>query len=193
MGRKDLTETRREQILDAFERCIIEFGLIGTTLTKVAERAQINRGQIHQYIGDRNALFAALVERLIVSYKAEFSNYLDANMDKPCQDTIVEYLFEEWGRVDADDDLIIDAIMAESAHNLQLHRTILDAYTILEAVLADMLHNSFPSTPIEGCQDVAYALMSMAYGNSTMLWLGFERSRLIGVRSLARTLIKTLE
>ena len=76
MGRKDLSDVRRNQILDAFELCIIESGLFGATLTTVAEKAKINRGQIHQYIGDRNALLSALVERLIKSYRAGFFKLL---------------------------------------------------------------------------------------------------------------------
>ena len=193
MGRKDLSDERRNQILDAFELCIIESGLFGATLTTVAEKAKINRGQIHQYIGDRNALLSALVERLIESCRAEFSNYLEIFREKPNLDIILEYFFDEWGEVDSYDDLIIDALVAESAHNSHLQKLVLGAYSILENELKKILQELHPNTSLDRCQNVAYAIMSMAYGNSTMMWLGFDRARLPEIRSLAKSLVKTLE
>lgn len=193
MGRKDLTETRRNQILDAFEKCIVEFGMSGATLTKVAEAAQINRGMIHHYIGDRNDLIFALVERLIESYREDFSKYLGAFREKPNLDTILEYFFDEWGRVDSNDDVIIDALVAESAQNSNLQKLVFEAYSILKNEIAEVLHELHPIASLEHCQNVAYAIMSMAYGNSSMIWLGFDRTRLPEIRSLAKTLVKTLE
>ena len=193
MGRKDLSKVRRNQILDAFELCIIESGLFGTTLTTVAEKAKINRGQIHQYIGDRDALLSALVERLIEGYREGFAAYLEAYANSPNSDSIVEYFFDEWGRADSNDDVIIDALMAESAHNPHLRKLVLDAYSMLEDELAVSLHNLYPNTPMGRCQNVAYAIMSMAYGSSTMIWLGFDRNRLAAVQSSAYALLQTLE
>jgi AcrR family transcriptional regulator len=193
MGRKNLSVVRRNQILDAFELCIIESGLFGTTLTTVAEKAKINRGQIHQYIGNRDALLSALVERLIKSYREDFSNYLEAFREKPNLDTILEYFFAEWGRVDSNDDVIMDALVAESAHNSHLQKLVFGAYSIMENELATVLHELYPEESLNRCQNVAYVIMSMAYGNSTMMWLGFDRSRLPEIRSLAKALVKTLD
>ena len=193
MGRKDLSGERRNQILDAFELCIIESGLFGATLTIVAEKAKINRGQIHQYIGDRNALLSALVERLIKSYRENFSIYFETFREKPNLDTILDYFFDEWGRGDSNDDVIIDALVAESAHNSYLQKLVFEAYSILENEIAKVLHELHPNVTLDRCQNVAYAIMSMAYGNSTMMWLGFDRSRLPGIQSLVKSLIKTLE
>jgi len=193
MGRKDLSDVRRNQILDAFELCIIESGLFGTTLTTVAEKANINRGQIHQYIGDRDALLSALVERLIESYRQEFSKYLGAFRKKPNLDNILEYFFDEWGRVDSNDDVIIDALVAESAHNSYLQKLVFGAYLIMENELATVLHELHPKASLDRCKSVAYAIMSMAYGSSTMMWLGFDRTRLPEVQSLIKIMIQTLE
>ena len=193
MGRKDLSDERRNQILDAFELCIIKSGLFGATLTTVAEKAKINRGQIHQYIGDRDALLSALVERLIKRYREDFSNYFEAFREKPNLDTILDYFFDEWGRGDSNDDVIIDALVAESAHNSYLQKLVFEAYSILENEIAKVLHELYSDAPLDQCQNVAYAIMSLAYGNSSMLWLGFDRARLPEIRSLTKTLVKTLE
>jgi len=188
MGRKDLTETRRNQILDAFERCIVELGISGATLTKVAEVAQINRGMIHHYIGDRNNLV-----RLVGSYREEFSKYLEAHKDNPNVNTIVEYFFEEWSGAGPNDDVIIDALVAEAAQDSQILNLLLELYSLLENTITAELRNIYPNATEERCHNVAYAIMSMAYGSSTMMWLGFDRTRLPEVRSLVKTMIQTLE
>lgn len=193
MGRKDLTETRRNQILDAFERCIVELGISGATLTKVAEAAQINRGMIHHYVGDRNDLIFALIERLVGSYRDEFSKYLEAHKNNPNVDTIVEYFFEEWSGKGPNDDVIIDALVAEAAQDSQIQNLLLDIYSLFEKTLLAELSKIYPNATEERCQNVAYAIMSMAYGSSTMIWLGFDRTRLPDVRSLVKTMIQTLE
>jgi len=193
MGRKDLTETRRNQILDAFERCIVELGISGATLTKVAEVAQINRGMIHHYIGDRNNLVFALIERLVGSYREEFSKYLEAHKDNPNVNTIVEYFFEEWSGAGPNDDVIIDALVAEAAQDSQILNLLLELYSLLENTITAELRNIYPNATEERCHNVAYAIMSMAYGSSTMMWLGFDRTRLPEVRSLVKTMIQTLE
>ena len=59
--------------------------------------------------------------------------------------------------------------------------------------LARILHEFYPNAPIGRCKNVAYAIMSMAYGSSSMIWFGFDRARLPEIRSLAKTLVKTLE
>jgi len=64
MGRKDLSQQRTEQLLDAFEACISEHGLKGATLQRTAEKADMNIGMIHHYIGNRDALLRMSVERL---------------------------------------------------------------------------------------------------------------------------------
>jgi AcrR family transcriptional regulator len=193
MGRKDLSDVRRNQILDAFEQCIWEFGLFHTTLTTVAEKAKINRGQIHQYIGNKDALLSALVARLIESYRENFSYYLEAFREKLDLDIVLEYFFNEWGRTEADDDVIFDALVAESAHNSHLKKLVFGAYSLLENELATVLHELHPNVSSDRCQIVAYAIISMAYGNSTMMWLGFDCSRLPEIRSLAKALLQTLE
>ena len=65
MGRKQLDAERIPQILDAFERCIMEFGLAETSLERVAKEAGISRTSIHHYIGGREELIKAAFTRFL--------------------------------------------------------------------------------------------------------------------------------
>ena len=68
MGRPSLANVRREQILDALERCLARDGLVGTTLEAVAEEAGVRRPVIRHYFGNRDELVAAVM--MVVSVGA---------------------------------------------------------------------------------------------------------------------------
>ena len=68
MPRRDLTEERTAQILDAFARCVVQYGLDGTSLEQVAEEAGVKRSILRHYVGNRDALINAMVERVVQKY-----------------------------------------------------------------------------------------------------------------------------
>lgn len=193
MGRKDLTKERQTHILNAFEDCIIEYGLFGATLTRVTEKAQVNRGIIHHYFGDRNDLLSALIERLVERYRKEFSIYLQNHKTLQTPELIATYFFDEWGREGSNDNVLIESLVAEAARDPYIHKLIVEVYLELENAIANELKNLYSDATMERCQTVAYAIMSLAYGSSTMLWLGIDRKHLPMVRSLVISMIKTLE
>ena len=64
----------RAAILDAAERAFVKHGLHGARMEDVAAAAGVAVGTIYNHVGDRDALFCALVERR----RAEFLEGLDA-------------------------------------------------------------------------------------------------------------------
>ncbi|MEM6915929.1 MAG: helix-turn-helix domain-containing protein [Verrucomicrobiota bacterium] len=71
MGRPSKAKERREEILDAFEVLIRQHGLEGASMDKLAEAVGCRRGLIRHYLGNREDLVRALVERLIESGREE--------------------------------------------------------------------------------------------------------------------------
>ncbi len=74
MARPDLSDERSTQILDAFERCVVRQGLAETTLHDVAEEAGVKRSLIRHYLGNRNALVSALLERLLLRSRTDLDD-----------------------------------------------------------------------------------------------------------------------
>jgi AcrR family transcriptional regulator len=194
MGRKDLSQERIKMILDAFEECIIEFGLFGTTLTMVAKKANVNRGQIHKYIGDRNALLTALVERFMRRDLNIFNTLHYSSKKSLDFDQIIDFIFNELGR-DASDkkDIIFNSVVAESFHNEYLHKIIQEVNTTMVNELVKTINSIFPHAPMKRCKDVAYLIWSMATGSALMLFMGFESSHQSEMKSVARSLMQSLE
>ena len=63
MGRKSMVGIRREEIVDAVQRCIMTHGMADTTMAKVAEEAGMKRSAVSHFLGNREAVIAAAVER----------------------------------------------------------------------------------------------------------------------------------
>jgi len=79
MGRKSLKAERVTQILDAFERCMEKKGLESTTLENVAEEAGVARRIIRHYVGNRDDLIQAAVERIINNFTHQVFEEIEAS------------------------------------------------------------------------------------------------------------------
>ena len=65
MGRPSKKAERTEEIFQAFQRCVIRFGLEGSTLERIAEEAGLQRSLVRHYVGNRSELVEQLAERTI--------------------------------------------------------------------------------------------------------------------------------
>jgi AcrR family transcriptional regulator len=57
-------EERRDQILDAAVRLFLEHGYGGVSLDRLAAEAKVTKRTIYGYVGDKTAVFTAVVSRL---------------------------------------------------------------------------------------------------------------------------------
>lgn len=67
----DAAERVRERVLDAAAECLLEEGLGGRVHARIAERAGLSRPTVYKYVGDQDAILAAIVDR-------EFERFVDA-------------------------------------------------------------------------------------------------------------------
>lgn len=56
MGRPSLAVQRRQQILEAVDRCLLEHGLAGTTVARIAQAASVQPSLIAHYFGNKDGL-----------------------------------------------------------------------------------------------------------------------------------------
>ena len=63
MGRKSMVEVRRDEITSAVQRCIVRHGLADTTMAMVAEEAGMQRSAISHFLGSREDVITAAIER----------------------------------------------------------------------------------------------------------------------------------
>ncbi|MEW6079363.1 MAG: TetR/AcrR family transcriptional regulator [Thermodesulfobacteriota bacterium] len=61
MGRKSMADTRRQEIIDAFYRCVNSEGLASASIRKIAGQAGVQPSVIHHYFKDRDEMIAQMV------------------------------------------------------------------------------------------------------------------------------------
>jgi len=193
MGRKDLTIERQDSILDATGRCIAKYGLQGTTLENIASEAQINRGLIHHYIGNREDVIQLMVERLFEKYQASFQNYAATRPESNHAEIIVDYFFEAWFELAPEDDALMVELLAESERDPHIRKLLLNLYNEFENMIARELQQLFPNADSESLHSVSYSLMLLAFGHSTLTWLGLRQAKQTNVHSIAANLVQTLK
>ena len=192
MGRKDLTSERQTLILDALERCIVEYGLRGTTLENIAEEAGINRGLIHYYIGNRDDVIQLMAERLLERYQVSFEDYAATRPEGNHVEIIVDYYFDAWFEMAPEDDVIIFELLAESERTPYLRQVLLKLYDGFENMIRRELIRLFPNAEVEKLYSVSYSLMVFAFAHASLTWLGLPQAKLSDVRSVAANLVQTL-
>ena len=75
------SKARKEAMLDAAQTLILKHGLRGTSMEAIARQAGIAKPTLYAYFPDKPAVFAAVLERLIGAWRAEFLSALGSDGD----------------------------------------------------------------------------------------------------------------
>ena len=94
MSRPSIAKHRPEEILDAFESCVIEKGLDKTTLMNIAERSGLPRSLVRHFMGNRADLETKLIERVLERLDQKLST-IPASRTEPSPDALVNYVLLE--------------------------------------------------------------------------------------------------
>lgn len=109
MGRPSLKKQRTAEILDAYETCVIRYGVEGATLERVASEAGIARPLIRHHIGNRDSLLVALVTRFRTLSRQQLDELVGYLPEKGRSAALIDLLFDE---------AYIDTHMTRLAHTL---------------------------------------------------------------------------
>jgi AcrR family transcriptional regulator len=194
MGRPSLGAERREQILDAFERCLVARGLEATTLEAVAAEAGVKRAAIRHFVGNRDELIAASIDHLTEKYRksyAEELRLLHSAVDRA--GAVLDYLFlggfvsnllrEGWAT---------EALRAAAASDAEARRSLRRMYGAFEKEILAELTAAYPRAEPERARGVAYAIMCLAEESAFMRAVGFPAKRARAARDAAGLLVKSL-
>jgi AcrR family transcriptional regulator len=192
MGRKSLKSQRTEQILDAFERCIMKFGLQDVTLQKIADEAGVTRSILRHYIGNRSDLLRALGKRLEEKYIQTLFSRLSSSTNLTLPDDILDFLFEESFEFPNADETVIRAMIEASARDAGLRNQLLDMYQTYEDDLTNVLSQAFPHASISKCRSVSHFVIIASHGNYSLSWLGFDRNRYPYMKDLIKSIFADL-
>ena len=191
MGRPSLAPQRRAEILEAVGRCVARYGVDGTTLEKVSEESGLGRGHIRHYLGNREELIYTFAETLMSRYVVDIRNAHDEAPPGQKSEALLAVLFgSEWRP--GQDDAQIDSLLVASARDTQIKSLLRSTYLSIERVLTRALAGDIPSAGRRECAKTAYALMCLAFGNTTFSGLSLPASRHKAARTVATALVDQL-
>ncbi len=192
MARPSKKAERTEEILDAYERCVVRFGVEGATLQKVADECGLARPLLHHYVGNREDLLDALMARFAARSEAE-----DAELQRHLPAT---------GRCRATIELLFDARYASSSHDILLYQALMVAAQGRPA-LSDMLRRwyqsfvndlsrelaaEYPRASADAVQAVATGIVALYFNADSMAPLMPAGALFADSKAAALRLLETL-
>ena len=195
MGRKKLVDQRQVEILDAFELCLIKYGLEESTLERVAQEAGKSRNIIRHNIGNRDDLIAAFVERILSRVKLVAVDILANTPKQKLVPNVLNFLFEE-RKPDAPPDLgerMLGGVWHIREQSPKIQQALLNFYKEFEKILTAGLIRLYPNVPVKKCQEVAYSIICLAETNWVLGTVGVDVVHTRMARRSAEHLLQVLE
>lgn len=192
MGRKSIAEERRQEILDAFERCIAQYGLEGSSLEQIADEAGVKRSIIRHYVGNRDALVEALVERVTKSYLAQVEREFADVAPERMVSAILDSLFLADSSYDPNERIVIDVLLTTKERYPRAKQLLRAMFEQLIDAFSQELQRAYPHASAEHCHHVAYTIWCISSTNDSLMWLGLPPNLGSSARSHAAALVQSL-
>lgn len=192
MARPKLKDTRRAQILDAFEVCVARYGVEGATLAKTAEQAGLARPLVRHNVGNREELISALVDRFLERSQNKMQTFVDA---LPANDTArhaVEWLFDPQY---ADTQLVqvAYALITFSADNAEMAEKMQAWVADFAERLTRLIADDHPQVDPERIAAVANGILGIYFNVESLSVLGHSDALSTPSKQAALILLDALE
>jgi AcrR family transcriptional regulator len=192
MSRPSLAETRRREILDAAEACVLEHGIEGVTFARVAERAGVRTSIVPHYFGSKGALLAALVDRTLDRVQAVLDAAVDGATGRTRLERLLDVLFGGELAVPRVI-LVIDQLRASSYFNEATRTRLVGMFRHFDALAEEVLQEAHPDAPAELRRSIAYAVLCLGDANNSFRAHGFPARYDHHAREAAWVLLAALE
>jgi AcrR family transcriptional regulator len=178
VARPRVGDERREQILTAFEACVVRKGLEATTLADVAEEAGQPRPLVRYFIGNRDEMITALIDRLLLRGEARMASALG---DGAVTASEVATLLSERVFSDQVSNIVIMELWQQAIRDETLKVRLAAIYRRLVGEVSSRLAGADPGPPSSGAFDAAFAAVSLAFGAAFFTHLGLAANDPRGV------------
>ncbi len=171
MARPDLSLERSEQILHAFSRCVARRGIDATSLEDVAGEAGVKRAIIRHYIGNRDDLVEAFLDRLETRLRRDNDEMRAWFAANPGVGNLPAYLL--WDGDDSEDDLpVLESVFAAARRDPAIAKRLTGWLEDFADAVGDVLRASFPDAEENEVRDVAYGVVAIYNNHRSMATLG---------------------
>ena len=192
MGRKNLAAKRREDILDAFEHCILERGIEGSSFQHIAQVLGMDRKIISHYFGNREALVDAMTQRIVDNYDSRMNEAL-ANLTQSVG--VIELVDAFYGQQDTTEqtEILWVEIVAYATRSETVRDRLRQSYDKLFTAVGEVLKREYPSVSKERLQTAVYIVVTLLDRSPTFEWIGVKGSPIKSAKAAIEKVLETLK
>ncbi|EAW31774.1 Transcriptional regulator [marine gamma proteobacterium HTCC2143] len=175
MARAKIGNERKEQILSAFENCVLRNGLEKTTLQDVANEAGLPRSLVRYFVGNRSDMANLLIDRMIERAESDLkSSLLDNN--KPTLNDLLNFVIDG-AFSNEKSNSIIDELWYLSEKNNDIRTRLAQLYSLIQTQIIDEMKNEKIGKNLTDRKAFAHTVMSLAYGRASFEHLGMVSAK----------------
>ena len=192
MGRKSRAAERREDILDAFEHCILERGIEGTSFQHIARVLGMDRNIISHYFGNREALVDAMTQRIVNEYDSRMNEAL-ANLEQSAG--IMELVEAFYGSKDSIKriEILWTEISACATRSETVRNRLRQSYDKMFGCVGEILKREYPNVAKKQLQTAAYTVTTLLDRSPAFEWLGVKGSPIESAKVAIAKVLESLE
>ncbi|MEO1082085.1 MAG: TetR family transcriptional regulator [Pseudomonadota bacterium] len=192
MARPSKKAERREEIIDAYTRCVARVGVAGATVQSVADESGLARPLLHHFVGNRDDLLQALTDRLETRAQEEgrkLRHYLPES--QRCA-YLLEYLFDHRYATNAQDAQLYQALLFAANDHPALRPILLRWHAGIVEEIAAELALEHPQASTESINQVALGIAALYLNADSIAALAPATTIFNEAKLAAKRLLETL-
>jgi AcrR family transcriptional regulator len=191
--RRNLSGERQTEILEAFKRCITEYGIEKSSLRCVAAEAGVTQPLISHHFGSRAGLIEAMVDYVLSQYDEALEQGLAGVSEQDDAEVLLTYLFGgRLSKFTERDDVLFFELYAAASRDVAIRTQIGELYARSQRSVTNYLRKIYPNASATECRSVSYGLMCLAESNESFRALELPSRRSRDAIASGRTLIDSL-
>ena len=172
MARPSIKTEREAEILDAFESCVVKYGVEGATLQKIADAAGLARPLLRHYVGNKEALVNALVDRHIEEFDRVMVDLKDWLPDQNRVSNIIDSLFEQEYASTTNDAQLMHAFALAAQTRPDLYQRMQIWYLEFQQFLEDEIRREYRAADCQAIHIVATGIIGIYHNADHVVSLG---------------------
>lgn len=167
MPRPSLKETRSEEILDAFMRCVARYGLDGSTLERISAEAGVGRPLLRHYLGNRDQMVAQLLDHVARKFEQLTLNVFNTLPPEGRLDALMTSLFERPGH-SSENASVFQALVAASDRHAGISSALLKFVEGFERRIAGEIRREKPGADVEASKIAAAGVTAIFFNTDAI-------------------------
>ncbi|MEM9148938.1 MAG: TetR/AcrR family transcriptional regulator [Cyanobacteria bacterium P01_F01_bin.3] len=192
MGRKNLAAERRANILDAFEQCILERGLEGTSFQHIAQVLEMDRKMVSHYFGNREALVDAMTQRIVDGFDLRMNEAL-VNLEQSISVLKLVDVFYDPEYYTEQTEILWLEIWAYANRSEKVRDRLRQSYNKMFSAIDKILKREYPNIPKSQMQTAVYTVVILLDRSPAFEWIGVKASPIKSAKAAIKKVLDSLE